>query len=95
MLRDDGEIKLEQGRCDRRRHGNDTGRDQAVEAGIRIRYVDACQLAEDSEDPGHEDTDEDVTLHALDHEVAGDDDTDQRKQNRDTLGIKGTSLYGL
>ena len=85
MLCDDGEIKLEQGRCDRCRHGNDTGRDQAVEAGIRIRYVDACQLAEDTEDPGHEDTDEDVTLHTLDNEIAGDDDTDQCQQYGDTL----------
>ena len=85
MLCDDGEIKLEQGRCDRSRHGNDTGRDQAVEAGIRIRYVDACQLAEHTEDPGHEDADEDVALYALDDEVTGDDDTDQCKQYRDTL----------
>lgn len=58
-------------------------REQVVKAEIRIRDVNARKLADDSEDPGNQDTPENISFDILYDQDSSDQNTKDRKEYGD------------
>ena len=61
-----------------------------VESCLRIRYVKACDLAENAENPCSQNADQDIALDVLDDQNGCDDNADKSEKHGDAFRMEGS-----
>ena len=84
-----GEVHLEERRSNGSGHGDDPGRDDTVEACLRVRDIEADQLADNAKQPCADDAQKDRTLDIAEHKDRGEQNADESKKYGDTFIIEG------
>lgn len=90
-----GEVQLHESRCQRGRCRENTAGDQAVETRFGIRNIQAAELAEDTQDPCDNNTDQDIAGYLFDDKPGADDHSDQCQQDRDTFILECAGFDGI
>ena len=89
-----GEVQLEECGCNGSGHGNDSGRNDAVEACLGIGNIDAGDLADNAENPGCDDAQKDAALDIAEHQDRGDQDADDCEKDGDSFIVEGAVFKG-
>ena len=85
---DAGEVQFEECGSNGSGHGDDSGRNNAVEACFGIRNIEADELADDAEYPCRDDAEKDRALDIAKHKDRSDQDAEDSQKNGDAFGIE-------